>query len=39
MVKIQLNQMPLAKLTNRFRLQTYLGATFIDDENQAFSML
>ena len=33
MLEIQLSQMSVAKLTTGFKLQTYLGATIIDDGN------
>ena len=36
MVEIQLGQMSMVKMTNRFRLQAYLGAIIIDYKNQAF---
>ena len=39
MVKILVSQMLVAKLTTRFSLQAYLGATLIDYGNQALSML
>ena len=38
-VKIQLSQMSMAKLTIKFRLQAYSGATIIDYKNRVFSIL
>ena len=35
----KLSQMPVTKLTTRCELQVYLGATFIDLGDQAFSVL
>ena len=37
MVEIQLSQMLVTKLMAWFRLQAYVGATIIDDGNQALS--
>ena len=39
MIEIQLSQMSVAKLTTRYGLQAYLGATSIEYENQAFLVL
>ena len=39
MMEIQLSQMSIAKLTARFNLQAYSGATIINYKNQAFSVL